>query len=222
MDQLELLTGLPSQHTYVLGLSILLPLVIFLVISVKSYYRLSHIPGPFFARFTNIPRLLWVKSFNAHRIHIDLHKKYGPIVRFGPNMVSVGDPREIGTIYSFKRPWPKVRGKNKGSIWCFDLQHNSQISIAPYCLRRGVNQSKEYLPLRMRQSTGHWSVLSLMSTQWATWFHLSLMSIPPWEYSASSLRVGLLRPKVEVEVGKLFHAILGSGCKCSLLMSWES
>ncbi|OAL64901.1 hypothetical protein A7C99_4337 [Trichophyton rubrum] len=86
MDQLELLTGLPSQHTYVLGLSILLPLVIFLVISVKSYYRLSHIPGPFFARFTNIPRLLWVKSFNAHRIHIDLHKKYGPIVRFGPNM----------------------------------------------------------------------------------------------------------------------------------------
>ncbi|EZF52947.1 hypothetical protein H103_04034 [Trichophyton rubrum CBS 288.86] len=82
MDQLELLTGLPSQHTYVLGLSILLPLVIFLVISVKSYYRLSHIPGPFFARFTNIPRLLWVKSFNAHRIHIDLHKKYGPISDF--------------------------------------------------------------------------------------------------------------------------------------------
>ncbi|EFE42798.1 cytochrome P450 oxidoreductase, putative [Trichophyton verrucosum HKI 0517] len=107
MGHLELLPGLPSQHTYVLGLSILLPLVIFLVISVKSYYRLSHIPGPFFARFTNIPRLLWVKSFNAHRIHIDLHKKYGPIVRFGPNMVSVGDPREIGTIYSFKKPWPK-------------------------------------------------------------------------------------------------------------------
>lgn len=115
MGHLKLLPGLLSQPTYVLGLSVLLPLVIFLVISVKSYYRLSHIPGPFFARFTNIPRLLWVKSFNAHRIHIDLHKKYGPIVRFGPNMVSVGDPGEIGTIYSFKKPWPKVRGNNKGS-----------------------------------------------------------------------------------------------------------
>ncbi|EGE04287.1 benzoate 4-monooxygenase cytochrome P450 [Trichophyton equinum CBS 127.97] len=107
MGHLKLLPGLLSQPTYVLGLSVLLPLVIFLIISVKSYYHLSHIPGPFFARFTNIPRLLWVKSFNAHRIHIDLHKKYGPIVRFGPNMVSVGDPREIGTIYSFKKPWPK-------------------------------------------------------------------------------------------------------------------
>ncbi|EFR04740.1 pisatin demethylase [Nannizzia gypsea CBS 118893] len=104
MGLFELLPGFLSQSAYILGLSIL---IILFTSSVKSYHHLAHIPGPFFARFTNIPRFFWVKSFNAHIIHITLHKKYGPIVRFGPNMVSVGDPNEIGTIYSFKKPWPK-------------------------------------------------------------------------------------------------------------------
>lgn len=83
-------------------------LVYLLSINLRSYWRLSHIPGPFFAALTNIQRMLWVKSYRAHEIHIELHRKYGPIVRFGPNMISVADPEEIGTIYSFKKPWPKV------------------------------------------------------------------------------------------------------------------
>jgi hypothetical protein len=74
----------------------------------RSYYRLSHIPGPFLARFTNIPRFLWVWSNNAHNVHIALHRKYGPVVRFGPNMVSVASPEEISQIYGFKKPWLKV------------------------------------------------------------------------------------------------------------------
>ena len=81
----------------------------FLVINVLSYWRLRHIPGPLLARLTNIQRALWVQSNHAHETHVKLHRKYGPIVRVGPNMVSVCDPKEIGTIYSFKKPWPKVR-----------------------------------------------------------------------------------------------------------------
>src|SRR4030088_528640 len=65
----------------------------------RSYLRLRHVPGPFLASLTNIPRLSWVLSNRAHDIHIALHKKYGPLVRFGPNMVSVQDPAEISTIY---------------------------------------------------------------------------------------------------------------------------
>lgn len=85
---------------------------IWLLIShIQTYWRLSHIPGPLLAKFTNLPRLLWVKSNRAHHVHIDLHRKYGHIVRFGPNMVSVSDPKEIGTIYSFKKPWAKVSDK---------------------------------------------------------------------------------------------------------------
>lgn len=83
---------------------------VLLLVSIRSYWRLSHIPGPLLANFTNIPRFLWVLSYKAHEKHIEQHRKYGPIVRFGPNMVSVGDPAEIGTIYRFSKPWQKVRG----------------------------------------------------------------------------------------------------------------
>lgn len=88
----------------------LLSLALFwlLLSTARSYYRLSHIPGPFLARLTNIPRFLWVWSNNAHNVHIALHRKYGPVVRFGPNMVSVASPHEIGQIYGFKKPWLKV------------------------------------------------------------------------------------------------------------------
>ena len=75
----------------------------------QVYYRLAHIPGPFLARFTNLSRLSWVLSYKAHDIHILQHRKYGPLVRFGPNMVSVACPSEVGTIYGFSKPWLKVR-----------------------------------------------------------------------------------------------------------------
>ena len=83
--------------------------IVFLLIwTTKTYSRLSHIPGPFLSNFTNLPRFLWVLSYKAHEKHIQQHRKYGPIVRFGPNMVSVGSPPEISTIYKFSRPWIKV------------------------------------------------------------------------------------------------------------------
>lgn len=94
------------EHPVLVALTLL---VLLLLISTShSYYRLSHIPGPFLARFTNIPRFSWVLGNNAHDIHTALHRRYGPIVRFGPNMVSVSDPNEISQIYGFKKPWLKA------------------------------------------------------------------------------------------------------------------
>jgi hypothetical protein len=75
---------------------------------VRSYLQLSHIPGPFLAGWTNIPRMRWVQSNRAHEIHVDVHKKYGKLVRIGPNMVSVQDPREISTIYNHAGTFKKV------------------------------------------------------------------------------------------------------------------
>jgi hypothetical protein len=75
---------------------------------VRSYLQLSHIPGPFLAGWTNIPRMRWVQSNRAHEIHVDVHKKYGQLVRIGPNMVSVQDPREISTIYNHAGTFKKV------------------------------------------------------------------------------------------------------------------
>ena len=78
---------------------ILCALLLFLLYLFVIYIQLSHVPGPFLASFTNLVRLRWVLTRRAQHIHIDLHKKYGPLVRIGPNVVSVGDPAEIQQIY---------------------------------------------------------------------------------------------------------------------------
>lgn len=75
----------------------------------RSYLKLSHVPGPFLASLSNLPRVSWVSSKRAHEIHIELHEKYGDLVRFGPNMVSVADPAEIPTIYPMRPGFVKVR-----------------------------------------------------------------------------------------------------------------
>ncbi|KAH9885148.1 cytochrome P450 [Xylariomycetidae sp. FL2044] len=73
----------------------------------RVYGRLSHVPGPFWAKFTNWQRVLWVQTQRAHEIHQAAHEKYGPVVRFGPNMVSLADPEWITTLYPMRPGFPK-------------------------------------------------------------------------------------------------------------------
>ena len=83
---------------------------------VVSYLRLRQVPGPFLAAWSNLPRVSWALSKRAHEIHIELHEKYGDLVRFGPNMVSISDPREIPTLYPMRPGFVKVgiSEKNEG------------------------------------------------------------------------------------------------------------
>ena len=111
----------------------LVPVIIIIISTARSYYRLAQIPGPFFAKFTNIPRFSWVLSYSAHEIHTALHRQYGPLVRFGPNMVSVADPAEVGNIYGFVKPWLKVScecylssAKTDSPIWR-GREHNRRL-----------------------------------------------------------------------------------------------
>lgn len=73
-----------------------------------SYRRLKHIPGPLWAKLTNLERVWWVKTGRAHDIHQRLHEKYGTSVRFGPNMVSISDPEALPIIYPARMGFPKV------------------------------------------------------------------------------------------------------------------
>ena len=80
-------------------------LLIFWILS--SYLRLRHVPGPLLASLTNLPRAFWVYQNNAGDKHTALHRRFGPLVRFGPNMVSVSAPSEIGKIYDIHGTYPK-------------------------------------------------------------------------------------------------------------------
>ncbi|OBT59276.1 hypothetical protein VE04_00365 [Pseudogymnoascus sp. 24MN13] len=79
---------------------------VFLTISllsscVISYFRsgLRELPGPVLARFTLLWKV-WVHiKGDAHVVYQNIHKRYGPIVRTGPNNVSIGDASMIPEIH---------------------------------------------------------------------------------------------------------------------------
>ena len=69
---------------------------------------IKHIPGPFWAKCTNLWRLLNVYTGHAEKTQRQLHDVLGPAVRLGPNMVSISDPDMINQVYSRKNLLRKV------------------------------------------------------------------------------------------------------------------
>ncbi len=84
--------------------------VVLVVQYVVTYWRspLKKIPGPFLAKFSD----LWRFCNHYGQTHIEtqkeLHKKYGDVVRLGPNTVSIADASLLKTIYSTRGTFLKV------------------------------------------------------------------------------------------------------------------
>lgn len=69
---------------------------------------LSHVPGPFWASFTDLWRFWIVWGRRPELVHIELHKKYGRLVRLGPRTVLVSDNAAAKTIYALNSGFVKV------------------------------------------------------------------------------------------------------------------
>lgn len=81
--------------------AILLPTFIILRMAYRRYASpLRSIPGPFLASCTRLWKVRSAMSENMHWEHVELHKKYGPVVRIGPNEVSFSSPQVARTILS--------------------------------------------------------------------------------------------------------------------------
>lgn len=74
----------------------------------STYMKLRDIPGPFLSKFTDFPRMFWVKTMRGHEIHWNNHEEYGEVVRIGPNTVSLADPAAIPALYPMRPGFPKV------------------------------------------------------------------------------------------------------------------
>ncbi|KZF19789.1 cytochrome P450 [Xylona heveae TC161] len=74
-----------------------------------NYLRspLKSFPGPAPASFTNIWRLVDVFKGRCDITQNDLHKKLGPAVRMGPNVLSLSDPSMVGKVFTTRNPWKK-------------------------------------------------------------------------------------------------------------------
>ncbi|KAH7319357.1 benzoate 4-monooxygenase cytochrome P450 [Rhexocercosporidium sp. MPI-PUGE-AT-0058] len=68
---------------------------------------LRKIPGPFMASLSKFWIVNKQRGFKRPLVDINLHKKYGPIVRVAPNEVMVSSPKSFRTIYGAGSHFPK-------------------------------------------------------------------------------------------------------------------
>lgn len=64
-----------------------------------TYSALQGIPGPFFAKFTNLWLLAQARQGFRYKSVDDAHKKHGKLVRIQPDHVSVADADAVQAIY---------------------------------------------------------------------------------------------------------------------------
>lgn len=93
-----------SQHGLALSC-----IVLFLWL-VKNRYQggRNKYPGPFLASLTDGWRFWVVFGRRPETTHRLLHKKYGDVVRLGPNTLSFSGPRALKSIYGLNMGFIKV------------------------------------------------------------------------------------------------------------------
>ena len=69
---------------------------------------LRDVPGPFLARFTRLWYFIELYKGSFELTNIELHKKYGPIVRIAPHEYSIDDVDAAKIIYGHGNNFPKV------------------------------------------------------------------------------------------------------------------
>lgn len=76
-------------------------LIIFILLGIynRYFHTLRHIPGPFWGSVTDFYKLCALVSQDVSQFSLELHQKYGPIVRVAPNMLSISDPLDVPQVY---------------------------------------------------------------------------------------------------------------------------
>lgn len=80
-------------------------LVALAISTIRSYRRLSHIPGPPSAGFSRLWMLRAATSGHPHLCTADVSKKYGPLARIGPNSLITDDPDLIRRMNAPRSPY---------------------------------------------------------------------------------------------------------------------
>ncbi|RTE72146.1 hypothetical protein BHE90_013443 [Fusarium euwallaceae] len=99
---LDIFSSLVSVGGFPIWLSAILALTIFAILFSLLRAGLSHlraIPGPFFSRFTDVWYLSRLYRGQFEHENLELHERYGSIVRLGPNRYSFSHPDALKAIY---------------------------------------------------------------------------------------------------------------------------
>lgn len=88
------------------------------VLVVRRYVLLHHIPGPRLAGWTDL--WLFYKSqtvTDTNQMHVDLHRKYGSVVRYGPRRVMFSNVAAVPIIYGTTNSFEKVSLSKKRRLY---------------------------------------------------------------------------------------------------------
>lgn len=96
------------SHLFSLSSIFVLTSLISYIVYQRYYHPLAKIPGPFWASVTRLWLLQESWTLQRHRMEMELHKKYGKIVRISPNEVCISDLRYTKTIYGANSPFLKA------------------------------------------------------------------------------------------------------------------
>jgi cytochrome P450 len=116
---------LQALRTY--WILVLLGAFVFRSVYRRYFHPLHHIPGPFLGSISSL-WFLWVGVLNNDRqdlLLVDLHKKYGPLVRIRPNTVVFNDPTHLPEYYNWSKSefWQALRGTP------YEIPHGSELDV---------------------------------------------------------------------------------------------
>ncbi|RPA85284.1 putative cytochrome P450 monooxygenase [Ascobolus immersus RN42] len=134
LGSLNLTDALPAlritlqQHWF----SILIFLFATRIIYLRYFHPLAKFPGPFWGSITDLYSCYIYLTKEQHLRELELHKKYGPIVRYKPNLVLVDDPNYLPVIYHKhvdKTAFQKASGLGFSSAVVSALPHKEHAAL---------------------------------------------------------------------------------------------
>jgi benzoate 4-monooxygenase len=147
----------------------------YLIPYITSNTPLRKVPGPFFAKFTNLWLLIQARQGKRYQSVHKAHQKYGKLVRIQPNHVSVADESAINAIYGHGNGFLKSYGSSINTV------HHTLLTIYPrdfydvfVSITRGLfNTRDRHEHTRKRKTVSHtFSTKSI--SQFETYMHQNL------------------------------------------------
>lgn len=96
---LNAISSIPSSPTFLPALRLVLCLPLWYLWYKYLTAPLNKIPGPSLSSLTSLWLVRETYRRRRHFSDLELHKRYGPIVRIGPREISLSSPAAVKAIY---------------------------------------------------------------------------------------------------------------------------
>ncbi|EPE25320.1 Cytochrome P450 [Glarea lozoyensis ATCC 20868] len=158
-----------------------------------TFHPLARYPGPFFARISDWPLVIYCYRGDRHLWELKNHLKYGPIVRYGANSLSISTPTSLPLIHGPKAnvkkgSWYKTLDISAGapSVQMEINKHAHALRrrfLAPAFSERALKNAEKLITvsaLKLSKNLGlggeeGWSEAKNMN-DWATYFGFDFIS----------------------------------------------